>query len=89
MKRTERLHADRMDTRPARSPSSLRRVGIRFATCQLKDYLIGDFSAADIMLGHACVMSGRLGLITDEMPHLAAYVERLNARPALIEAMAT
>ena len=53
-----------------------------------KDYLIGDFSAADIMLGHACVMCGRLGLITDEMPHLAAYVERLNARPALIEAMA-
>ncbi len=52
-----------------------------------KDYLIGDFSAADIMLGHSCVMSGRLGLITDEMPHLAAYVERLNARPALIEAM--
>jgi len=54
-----------------------------------KDYLIGDFSAADIMLGHACVMSGRLGLIDDQVPHLAAYVERLNARPALIEALAT
>jgi glutathione S-transferase len=54
-----------------------------------KDYLIGDFSAADIMLGHACIMCGRLGVITEETPHLAAYVERLNARPALIEAMAT
>jgi glutathione S-transferase len=54
-----------------------------------KDYLIGNFSAADIMLGHSCVMSGRLGMIGDEMPHLAAYVERLNARPALIKAMAT
>lgn len=52
-----------------------------------RDYLIGDFSAADIMLGHACVMCGRLGLITDTMPHLAVYVARLNARPALIEAM--
>ena len=54
-----------------------------------KDYLIGNFSAADIMLGHSCVMAGRLGIISDEMPHLAAYVERLNARPALIKAMAT
>jgi glutathione S-transferase len=54
-----------------------------------KDYLIGNFSAADIMLGHSCVMAGRLGIISDEMPHLAAYVERLNARPALVKAMAT
>ncbi len=52
-------------------------------TLEGKDYLIGDFSAADIMLGHAVVMSGRLGLITDATPHLAAYVEKLNARPAL------
>jgi glutathione S-transferase len=51
--------------------------------------LIGDFSAADIMLGHSCVMSGRLGLIDDQMPHLQAYVARLNARPALVEALAT
>ncbi|MFT4562246.1 MAG: glutathione S-transferase [Gammaproteobacteria bacterium] len=57
-------------------------------TLEGKDYLIGNFSAADVMLGHSCVMSGRLGLITDDMPHLAAYVARLNARPALITAMA-
>ena len=56
-------------------------------TLEGKDYLIGDFSAADIMLGHAVVMSGRLGLITDATPHLAAYVEKLNARPALKLAM--
>jgi glutathione S-transferase len=54
-----------------------------------KQYLIGDFSAADIMLGHSCVMSGRLGAITPEMTHLAAYVERLLARPALAKALAT
>jgi glutathione S-transferase len=54
-----------------------------------KDYLIGEFSGADIMLGHACVMCGRLGLITNDMPHLGAYVERLLARPALAEALAT
>ena len=55
---------------------------------QGKEYLAGEFSGADIMLGHACVMSGRLGQIGDDMPHLQAYVERLLARPALVEAMA-
>ena len=46
-----------------------------------RDYLIGDFSAADIMLGHACFMSDRLGCVSDEMPHLKAYVERVASRP--------
>ena len=53
-----------------------------------QDYLAGEFSAADIMLGHACIMSGRLGAITDDMPHLNAYVDRLMARPACAEAFA-
>jgi glutathione S-transferase len=35
-----------------------------------KDYLIGDFSAADIMLGHALFMSNRSGGVTDEMTNL-------------------
>ena len=47
-----------------------------------KDYLIGDFSAADIMLGHACFMSNRLGCVSDDMTHLKGYVERIAARPA-------
>ena len=47
-----------------------------------KDYLIGDFSAADIMLGHTCFMSNRLGCVTDEMNNLKGYVERIAARPA-------
>jgi|TARA_B110000977_G_C10986453_1_gene458124 glutathione S-transferase len=47
-----------------------------------RDYLIGDFSAADIMLGHACFMSNRLGCVGEEMVHLKAYVERLANRPA-------
>jgi glutathione S-transferase len=44
--------------------------------------VIGDFSAADIMLGHACFMSNRLGCVGDDMPHLKAYVERIANRPA-------
>ena len=45
------------------------------------DYLIGNFSAADVMLGHACFMSDRVGCVTDEMTNLKAYVERIAARP--------
>jgi glutathione S-transferase len=51
-----------------------------------KDYLIGDFSAADIMLGHAAVMSNRLGCVTDEMKNLKAYCARIEARPAFQKA---
>lgn len=47
-----------------------------------KDYLIGDFSAADIMLGHACFMSNRVGCVPDSMSNLTAYVARIAARPA-------
>ena len=47
-----------------------------------KDYLIGDFSAADIMLGHACFMSDRLGCVGEGMANLKGYVERIKARPA-------
>ena len=46
-----------------------------------RDYLIGDFSAADVMLGHACFMSNRVGCVTDEMTNLKGYVERIAARP--------
>lgn len=52
-----------------------------------KDYLIGDFSAADIMLGHACFMANRMGCVTDEMSNLAGYVARVAARPAFDKAI--
>ena len=54
-----------------------------------KDFLVGDFTAADIQLGHACIMSNRLGCVTDEMANLKGYVERLQARPPCQEAFAT
>lgn len=47
-----------------------------------KDYLIGDFSAADIMLGHAAFMSNRLGCVPDDLANLKAYLGRIQARPA-------
>ena len=51
-------------------------------TLEGKDYLIGDFSGADIMLGHACFMSNRLGCVPDEMANLKGYVGRVESRPA-------
>ncbi len=47
-----------------------------------RDYLIGDFSAADVMLGHACYMSRRLGCVGDDLRNLQAYLDRVEARPA-------
>jgi glutathione S-transferase len=52
-----------------------------------KDYLIGDFSAADVMLGHSCFMGNRLGCVGDDLTHLLAYIERIEARPAFQKAM--
>ena len=47
-----------------------------------REYLIGNFSAADIMLGHACFMSNRLGCVNEEMLNMKSYVENINKRPA-------
>ena len=52
-----------------------------------KDYLIGDFSAADIMLGHACFMANRNGCVHDEMTHLKTYISNIESRPAFQKAI--
>jgi glutathione S-transferase len=54
-----------------------------------REYLAGEFSGADIMTGHACVVSAKLGADLSDKPNVAAYVERLSARPALQKAFAT
>ncbi|MEM9286841.1 MAG: glutathione S-transferase family protein [Pseudomonadota bacterium] len=47
-----------------------------------KDYIVGDFSGADIMLGHAAFMANLSVPFGDDMPNLKAYVARVAARPA-------
>lgn len=47
-----------------------------------KKFLIGDFSGADIMLGHACYMSNMMGCVTDSMVSLKDYVNRISERPS-------
>ncbi|MFV0515483.1 MAG: glutathione S-transferase family protein [Jhaorihella sp.] len=58
------------------------------AHIQGRDYLAGDFSAADIMTGHAVIVSRDL-LKADfsDKPALSAYADRLLERPALQRAM--
>lgn len=53
-----------------------------------RDYLAGDFSAADIMTGHSCVFASPL--VEEQLartPNVVAYIDRLKARPALQKAM--
>ena len=52
-----------------------------------KDYLIGDFSAADMMLGHSCFMANRLGCVNDEMLNIKDYVARIADRSAFQKAI--
>lgn len=52
-----------------------------------KDYLIGDFSAADIMLGHACFMANRIGSVSEEMTNIKRYVSNIKNRPAFKKAI--
>ncbi|MDP6875090.1 MAG: glutathione S-transferase family protein [Alphaproteobacteria bacterium] len=63
-----------------------RMLGAVDQALQGRDYLAGEFSGADIMSGHATVVSTRLGADISDKPNVAAYVERLMARPALQKA---
>ncbi|MEZ5651252.1 MAG: glutathione S-transferase family protein [Burkholderiaceae bacterium] len=53
-----------------------------------RDYLAGEFSGADIMCGHACLVSARLGGDVSALPNLQRYGQRLEAREALQRARA-
>ena len=47
-----------------------------------KDYLIGDFSAADCMLGHSCFMANKFGTVSDDMTNIKRYVSNIESREA-------
>ena len=52
-----------------------------------KDYLIGNFSAADCMLGHSCFMANRFGTVNDEMQNIKRYISNIESRPAFQKAI--
>ncbi len=47
-----------------------------------REHLAGEFSGADIMTGHACIAARRLDADLADKPYVAAYIDRLTARPA-------
>ena len=51
-----------------------------------REYLAGELSAADMMTGHAVIMSEKLGVDFTEKPNLQRYTKRLMSRPALKKA---
>lgn len=53
-----------------------------------KDYLIGQFSAADCMLGHSCYMANRFGTVSVEMTNIKNYVKNIESRAAFQKAIA-
>lgn len=58
------------------------------AQIRRRDFLASDFSAADIMTGHAVIVARDLiGADFGDKPNLADYADRLLQRPALQRAM--
>ena len=53
-----------------------------------REFLAGDFSGADIMTGHACIVSKRLKADLSDKPNVAAYIDRLTERSAYQKAVA-
>ena len=53
-----------------------------------REYLAGEFTAADIITGHAWILSSRRAGDISDKPNLADYLERLSERPALQRALA-
>ena len=57
------------------------------AALEGREYLVGPFTAAAIMLGHSIFMANRLGQVSDEMKNIKAYVGRIESRPAFQKAI--
>lgn len=51
-----------------------------------RDYLLGDFTAADVQMSFVGEVGRAFGRLTDK-PHLNAWVDRLHARPAYKRAL--
>ena len=55
---------------------------------QDRDYLVGEFSAADIVVGYSLFVAQMADLLTPAHGHLSDYYRRLSQRPAFQKATA-
>ena len=53
-----------------------------------RDYLANQFTAADTVTGHACLISEQIGSQLSDLHNVTAYLKRLKARPALQRVLA-
>lgn len=64
-------------------------AALRFTEQRLTaDYLAGEFSAADIMMGFTLLAAAELGVLDESLPKLAAYLGRLAQRPSFQKSLA-
>ena len=52
-----------------------------------KDFLVGEFSSADIMLGYSLELTRRFEILDDRFPNTLAYLERLISRDACVRTL--
>jgi glutathione S-transferase len=85
-----RKPADRI---PALIPDAERRAHSALALVERglakSDWLVGEFSAADIMMGYSVALAGVYGLVTEIYPNLREYLRQCKARPAFRRSIAT
>lgn len=69
--------------RPHADPEQARRVAqVVEDALDGREYLVGGrFGVADLLVGAVVIFANRFGLV-DDLPNIAAYIERLDARPA-------
>ena len=46
-----------------------------------REYLVGDFTAADIMMGYSLALAARVGVLEEHHPQVSKYLGRLEERP--------
>jgi len=76
---------------PAVVADSRERAGVCLeaveAVMSHQDYLLGDFTAADIMMGYSLMLAEKFALINEDLPATNAYFARLKSRQGYQHAM--
>ena len=52
-----------------------------------KEFLVGEFSSADIMLGYSLELTRRFEILDDRFPNTLAYLDRLISRDACVRTL--
>lgn len=61
-------------------------LGVVERRLEQREFICGQFSAADIMLSYGISVGKIVGELPSDLPHVAAYLARLKARPAYARA---